>query len=297
MSYLKNMVNVMSSVEIIPSDTLYIPNPSLLIVSSLTTSTVANKLFDAGVTVRTRQFVTDGASVVSQINCSTEDFLLSSTLAQANNIQAGAGVFIEKSNVANNTTDGTVGTLTGPPDAGNNKPTSSTLLVDNNNFPTGKNVEIYSHGFVSRLGVSVGDIVYNRTDKTSTSVTAVNNDQDLSVANNIMATNEVYEIYSANPPQAATGAAGSGAGAQGCLVYVGTSTQFVQDINNDPTTPGVPVYGQGTNDPRHVNIKVKTAGGQDITFNNFPVGEVLPVQVVQVYATPAITNASLIALW
>ena len=67
MSYLKNMVNVMSSVEIIPSDTLYIPNPSLLIVSSLTTSTVANKLFDAGVTVRTRQFVTDGASVVSQI--------------------------------------------------------------------------------------------------------------------------------------------------------------------------------------------------------------------------------------
>ena len=35
----------------------------------------------------------------------------------------------------------------------------------------------------------------------------------------------------------------------------------------------------------------------DVVFNNFPVGEVLPVQVVQVYATPAITNARIVALW
>ena len=293
MSYLKNMVNVVSSVKIIPSDTIYIPNPSLLIVSSVTTGASAGSLIDSGVTTQIRQFTTDGASVNGEINCTTDNFILSSTQAQSGNI-VGAGQFIKAGNVANNTTDGTAGAILGikTPDSS----VSNTLLVNNNLFPTGKAVDIRGNGFVSKLGVSVGDIVYNDTDSTATLVTAVKSDEDLSVGT-ALPTGKNYTIYAANPPQAAPGAVNSGTGAQGCLVYVGTSTQFVQDINNDPATPGVPAYGQGTADPRHVNVKVRTVGGQVITFTNFPVGEVLPVQVVQVFASPAIANANLIALW
>ena len=293
MSYLKNMVNVMSALKIIPSDTIYIPNPSYLIHSGITTGAQANSLLDGGVTVQLRDFTTDGASVNGQINCSSENFVLSSTLAQANNVQRGAGKFIQKGNVAENNNTGNNGIITAPPFNGNNLPISTTLLVNNNNFPTGDSVSVFGDGFVSRLGVSVGDVVYNDTDSTATLVTAVVSDQDLTVGT-ALATGKSYSIYAANPPQ--SGGVDPSA-AQGCLVYVGTSTQFVQDINNDPNTPGVPVYGQGTADPRHVNIKVKTVGGQVVTFTNFPVGEVLPVQVVQVFASPSINNANLIALW
>ena len=76
--------------------------------------------------------------------------------------------------------------------------------------------------------------------------------------------------------------------AEGCLIYVGTSTQFKQDINESTN---------GTDDPRYVDIKVKTVGGENVQFNNFPVGEVLPVQVVQVFNTPTITDARLVAIW
>ena len=291
MSYLKNMVNVMSALKIIPSDTIYIPNPSNLIHSGVTTGAQANSLLDANVTVQLRDFTTDGASVNGEINCSSENFVLSSTLAQANNVQRGAGKFIQKGNVAENNNTGNNGVILGIKTP--NSSVSNTLLVNNNNFPTGDSVSIFGDGFVSRLGVSVGDVVYNDTDGTATLVTAVVSDRDLTVGT-ALPTGKNYSIYGANPPQLG---GVNPSEAQGCLVYVGTSTQFVQDINNDPATPGVPVYGQGTADPRHVNIKVKTVGGQVITFTNFPVGEVLPVQVVQVFASPSIVNANLIALW
>ena len=61
------MVNVVSSVKIIPSDTIYIPNPSLLIVSSVTTGGQAGSLIDSGVTTQIRQFTTDGASVNGEL--------------------------------------------------------------------------------------------------------------------------------------------------------------------------------------------------------------------------------------
>jgi hypothetical protein len=284
MSYLKNMVNVVSSVKIIPSDTIYIPNPSLLIVSSVTTGGQAGSLIDSGVTTQIRQFTTDGASVNGEINCTTDNFILSSTQAQSGNI-VGAGQFIKAGNVANNTTDGTAGAILGikTPDSS----VSNTLLVNNNLFPTGKAVDIRGNGFVSKLGVSVGDIVYNDTDSTATLVTAVKSDEDIQVGT-ALPTGKNYTIYAANPPQAGPGAVNSGTGAQGCLVYVGTSTSIKQDVDQSAA---------GTDDPRFVNVKVRTVGGQVITFANFPVGEVLPVQVVQVFASPAIANANLIALW
>ena len=48
-----------------------------------------------------------------------------------------------------------------------------------------------------------------------------------------------------------------------------------------------------------VDVKVKTTAGSIVTFTNFPVGEYLPVQVVQLYATgtDAAADNNCIAIW
>jgi len=44
------------------------------------------------------------------------------------------------------------------------------------------------------------------------------------------------------------------------------------------------------------SVKVMTAGGDTVTFNNVPGGSFLPVQVVRVFYTGT-TAASIIAMW
>ena len=44
------------------------------------------------------------------------------------------------------------------------------------------------------------------------------------------------------------------------------------------------------------DLKVLTAGGDEVTFVGFPTGGFLPVQVVRVFATDT-TAASVLALW
>lgn len=44
------------------------------------------------------------------------------------------------------------------------------------------------------------------------------------------------------------------------------------------------------------NIRVMTAGGDDIVFSAVPVGTFLPVQVIRVYATNT-TATNIVALW
>ena len=44
------------------------------------------------------------------------------------------------------------------------------------------------------------------------------------------------------------------------------------------------------------DLKVLTAGGDEVTFVGFPTGGFLPVQVVRVFATDT-TAASILALW
>ena len=48
-----------------------------------------------------------------------------------------------------------------------------------------------------------------------------------------------------------------------------------------------------------VDVKVKTASGSDVIFRNFRVGDYLPVQVLQLYATGTDTAAlnSCMAIW
>ena len=44
------------------------------------------------------------------------------------------------------------------------------------------------------------------------------------------------------------------------------------------------------------NLRVMTAGGDDVVFSSVPAGTFLPVQVIRVYATNT-TASNIVALW
>lgn len=105
--------------------------------------------------------------------------------------------------------------------------------------------------FTSNL---LGYIVYNTTDSTVATVTAIDDDKTLSLSADIMASGEAYTIYAdAN---------------QGCVLYTGAGG----------------------------DIKVLTAGNDEVTFTGTAAGAFIPVQVKRVFATPA-PPAGIIALW
>ena len=57
--------------------------------------------------------------------------------------------------------------------------------------------------------VSVGDIVYNITDSTVATITAIDSETTLSLSADIMANTEKYRIFTANADE------------EGCVLYVG----------------------------------------------------------------------------
>ena len=120
--------------------------------------------------------------------------------------------------------------------------------------------------------VVVGDIIYNTTDNTVTTVTEVDSDTQLSVADNIFANNENFIVFQAGP-QFETRIESS----TGCLLYVGANALNLSACD----------------------VKVKTVAGSIVTFNAFPVGRYLPVQVVQLYATGTTdtTDNNCLAIW
>tara|TARA_R100000231_G_scaffold26276_4_gene23830 strand:+ start:4630 stop:5169 length:540 start_codon:yes stop_codon:yes gene_type:complete len=126
--------------------------------------------------------------------------------------------------------------------------------------------------------VNVGDIVYNTTDNTSGAVTAVDSTDTISFATDLFPDgNENYIIFTAGP----VGFNERIASGEGCLLYVGSSLTTM-------TVAG-----------SFVNVKVKTTAGSIVTFSNFPVGEYLPVQVVQLFKTGTTDEAdnNCIAIW
>ena len=48
-----------------------------------------------------------------------------------------------------------------------------------------------------------------------------------------------------------------------------------------------------------VDVKVKTVSGDIVTFSNFPVGDYLPLQILQLYATgtDAAADKNCLAIW
>tara|TARA_B100000497_G_scaffold66439_2_gene75054 strand:- start:3590 stop:4123 length:534 start_codon:yes stop_codon:yes gene_type:complete len=124
--------------------------------------------------------------------------------------------------------------------------------------------------------VEVGDIVYNTTDNTSASVVAIDSSTILEVSADIFTSPEAYTIFLGGP----NGSSRINS-AEGCLLYVGSS-DATMDIAKS-----------------YVDVKVKTIAGSIVTFSNFPVGEYLPVQILQLFSTgtdSAARNNSL-AIW
>lgn len=140
---------------------------------------------------------------------------------------------------------------------------------DNNNIPfpasnsSGTNTEAIANRlvdntatFITRV-VKAGDIVYNETDGTATTVASVESEISLTLSNNIFtATGKSYTIYD------------SGSVNNGCVLYIG---------------------GQG-------DIKVVTEGGDTITFNSLNEGTFVPVNVIKVFSTGT-TATLINALW
>jgi len=124
--------------------------------------------------------------------------------------------------------------------------------------------------------VVVGDIVYNTTDNTVATVSEVETSTILLLSANIMASGEDYIVFQAGPHFEVRIESSTG-----CLLYVGSS--------------------EGTMDvaKSFVDVKVKTVAGSIVTFSNFPVGEYLPVQVLQLYATgtDAAADNNCLAIW
>lgn len=152
------------ALEVIPSDTVDIPNPAMLAISSTTTGAAAGKLIDA----------------VSGTN-STDGITL--TDAAKNFITLGVKV---GDTVENTTTPGTT-TVT----AVN---TTKLTLKEDIFASTG---DSYTVGSFLRLRVKIGDIVYGGT--VAATVTAVDSATQLSVSTAVPTTTP-YKLYSNDAP-------------------------------------------------------------------------------------------------
>ena len=106
--------------------------------------------------------------------------------------------------------------------------------------------------------VEVGDIVYNTTDTTAATVTAIDSDTTLSLNVNLIEDAQTYVIYKGNQNR-------------GCLVYVGTTGNI-----NCITAGGSALLIE--------NVAVGILGGT------------CPIQVKKILSTST-TAAKLIALW
>jgi hypothetical protein len=127
---------------------------------------------------------------------------------------------------------------------------------------------IYSgQGF--RDKVSIGDLVLNEVTNTLTAVTAITQTQ-LTFGSNVFP------------------AAGVNFKAYGNAAQMNTDTEaFVVYVAADDASAET-----------NLTIKVTTAAGNDISFNNYPLGTFLPVQCLRVWATGTDALATnVVALW
>lgn len=109
--------------------------------------------------------------------------------------------------------------------------------------------------------VKPGDIIYNTTDGTAATITAVASNTSLIMNANIFtAVGKNYVIYIASPQ--------STIGNQGCVLYIG---------------------GSG-------NVTMTTNGNDVVTLVGLNTGQFVPVQCVKVFATGT-TATNIIALW
>ncbi len=122
--------------------------------------------------------------------------------------------------------------------------------------------------------ITVGSIVYNPVNAAVATVTAIDSATTLSLSANIFTTPpQNYTIYISDTTVPKS--------SEGCLLYVGSNIATM------------------TVDDSFVDVKVKTVAGDTATFWRFPVGNYLPVQVVQLFRTGTTTAAqqNCVAIW
>ena len=142
-------------------------------------------------------------------------------------------------------------------------PYPAVVASGTNSSVTASKLVCSSGAFITK-NVAVGDIVYNTTDSTAATVTAVDSETTLSLNANIFtATAKAFTVYQDSQQ--------TGMGNTGCMLYIG---------------------GAG-------NVSVTTIGGDTLLFSGVPAGTILPVQVHTLNATTGgTTTATLInALW
>jgi len=132
---------------------------------------------------------------------------------------------------------------------------STTATTANKLVDSTKN---FSSSGVNPLNIQVGDIVYNYTALQAAVVTNVDSATQLSLNVNIMATTQVYKLYSG------TNNTGS---IEPCVLYVGTGG----DLN------------------------LTTAGGDIVDLLNVPSGTFLPIQTIKISGSSSASD--IIALW
>ena len=268
MSYPKITVNTTQAIQVIPSDTIPIPNPSFIaatgvgnkVDSGVNTSVAVNKLIDSlsswtGTTPPLPVVVGD---VV--YNTTTPANAAVTAVDSATQLAFGSNIF--------------------PISPENYLIVRQNALVDD---------EV---DFVAK-GVKVGDIVLNTDNASIATVTALVSTDELTLSANIFGTDSTYNdnfrIYSQNegskyyPPYLGlNGGNATTSNNPGCLIYVGDT--------------GTINTGADTASNQYKNVTVRTVSGEVISFNNFPVGHYLPVQVVQVMSGGTNAN-SLLGIW
>ena len=163
----------------------------------------------------------------------------------------------------------------GSPDSSlvQNPITATDLTLAADTFPDGNEAYTISRPnhlidttetFVTK-GVSVGDVVLNGVTGVATRVSAVNNEVDLTLEDDLFSSNtgynDTYTIFLGGQLPGSDGKS-----SEGCLLYVTSLTQ--------PSTIATSYVD---------TIRVKTVAGNVVTFLNFPVGQYLPVQITQLY--------------
>ncbi len=137
-----------------------------------------------------------------------------------------------------------------------NIPNPSMLAIDSTATGAAANKLIDASGDFIDKGVKIGDIIYSTVAGIASKVTGVDSSTQLSVTTAIPNARP-YQLYAtADAPN------------NGCVLYVGVAG----------------------------NVKVTTAGGDDVTFTGVLAGSFIPVQVLKVFATDT-TSTDIIALW
>lgn len=139
-------------------------------------------------------------------------------------------------------------------------PTPNQITSGTSTGTTANKLTASAATFITK-GVSIGDVVFNTTDGTAATVTAVDSETVLSLSANIIAVaSKAFIILANNDAIASTN--------KGCYLYVGSAG----------------------------NVSVTTIGGDTVTFDAVPAGTILPVQIKQLNSTGTVPT-SFLALW